>query len=336
VIRHIIDWIYFNTRFTNIAIIIGFESRGFLMKKRYNSINWLLKDRFGEKVNKVSLDIRATCPVRDGSKGKNGCIYCNSESLIPLTSKEVSIPEIERQLSEGIEYIKKRHGTDKVIAYFQSGSNTYFPSKTLRPLLENVITKKNVVGLAISTRPDCIEDEHIEMLRGIAEKTFFWTELGLQSSHDKTLKIIERGHDVECFTKNHWALKEAGIKSLRSYNSRSTERNPRGYAKNRRLSKRYRDLGSQDTQSTRTQEYKLEEYYNEGKVKIPTLEEYANWVVMFLERLDPKIVIHRLNGHSPRHLTIAPTWSVNKLGTFNEIERQLKDRDTYQGKLFQA
>jgi len=248
----------------------------------------------------------------------------------------VSIPEIERQLSEGIEYIKKRHGTDKVIAYFQSGSNTYFPSKTLRPLLENVINKKNVVGLAISTRPDCIEDEHIEMLRGIAEKTFFWTELGLQSSHDKTLKIIERGHDVECFTKNHWALKEAGIKVCAHIILGLPSETLEDMLKTADFLNDIGIWGVKIHNLHVLKNTKLEEYYNEGKVKIPTLEEYANWVVMFLERLDPKIVIHRLNGHSPRHLTIAPTWSVNKLGTFNEIERQLKDRDTYQGKLFQA
>lgn len=304
------------------------------MNKRYNSINpWLFK-RFGERVFKVSLENGCPCPNRDGTLGTKGCIYCNPKGYFPATAPERGGrgKPISEQLREGIEYIGRRHGARRVISYFQSGSNTNAPANALAPIFEEAIAHPAVVGLAVSTRPDCIEVEHIDVFRRLARKTFLWVELGLQSCHDETLRRIGRGHDAESFLKAWGMLSAAGIpvcahvilglpgetREMMTQTACFLSHQPIWGIKIHNL----HVLSGTE----------LERQYRTGAVSIPSLDTYAGWVADVLEVLGPAIVVHRVNGHSPRGLTIAPAWSVNKLAILNAVEREMERRDSWQGK----
>ena len=155
--------------------------------ERYNSLSSFLQKKFGEKVYKVSLFSGLTCPNRDGTKGTDGCIYCNPASSKPFVSGSGPIRE---QLRLGIEYMRKRHrGSKKFISYFQHYSNTYAKTDDLRAMYEEAVSHPDVVGLAVSTRPDCLKDELWEVLRDLNSRTFLWLELGLQSANDRTLDL---------------------------------------------------------------------------------------------------------------------------------------------------
>lgn len=293
-----------------------------------------MRDRFGERVYKVTLESGCSCPNRDGTVGTTGCLFCNPKGYRPATSPESggSGKAIREQLLEGIEYIRRRHGARRVISYFQGGSNTHAPASALRPIFEEAIDHPAVAGLAISTRPDCTGAEHIEMLQALAQKTFLWVELGLQSAHDLTLAAIGRGHAVAAFTEACARLSAAGVpvcahvilglpgetlEQMRE-TARFLNEQPVWGVKIHNLHV-LRDTG-------------LEGRYRAGDIAIPSVEEYAGWVADVLEILRPEIVIHRVSGHSPRGLTVAPAWSVNKLAIFNAVEAELARRDSWQGK----
>ncbi|MEK6539149.1 MAG: TIGR01212 family radical SAM protein, partial [Deltaproteobacteria bacterium] len=168
------------------------------MTGRYNSLSDFLKNKFGCKVFKVSLNAGLTCPNRDGTKGKGGCIYCEPETLIPSTYT-IGMG-IREQLNNGIEYIRKRHKAEKFITYFQINTNTYSSLPVLEKLYREGMDHPDVVGMAVSTRPDCVDDSILDLLKKLSKEKFLWLELGLQSSHNKTLKLINRCHTAEDFT----------------------------------------------------------------------------------------------------------------------------------------
>ena len=189
-------------------------------EKRYNSVNTALKKRFGCKVFKVSLDSGCTCPNKDGTISSDGCIFCGEESYYVATGekkREVNPHIIKETLEKGISYVKKRHQASKFISYFQSGSNTNSPAEKLREIFAASINHPDVVGLAIATRPDCIQEEHLDLLVELTKKTMTWVELGLQSANPNTLKLINRGHDLEIFTQ---ATKN--LKNRKNYGKRRT------------------------------------------------------------------------------------------------------------------
>jgi radical SAM protein (TIGR01212 family) len=304
-----------------------------ILINRYNSINSLLRGRFGERVYKVTLDIGSGCPNRDGTCGHEGCSFCHPDALRPSTSKDPLTPPkpLHEQLEEGIEYIRRRHGSRRVISYLQNGSNTYAAAGTLRPLLSEATAHPSVVGLAVSTRPDCIGQAHADLMAELAQGTMLWIELGLQSAHEETLIRIGRGHSVAEFERAHAMLSNAGIPvCAHVILGLPGETQDRMIETARYLN----DVGVWGVKIHNLhvlEGTRLEGEFRRGEVRIPSLEEYAGWVVDFLEELSPKTVIHRFNSHSPRRLTVAPEWSVNKLATLNAVHDELERRDTYQG-----
>jgi len=167
------------------------------MKNRYFDLNTYLRDIFGCRVQKISLDAGLTCPNRDGSISTGGCIYCNSRgSGTGAFKKGMSITE---QIMKGKEFLSKRYKAKKFIAYFQSFSNTYGPYEKLRGLYEEALAIDDIVGLSIGTRPDCIDESILTLLEGYTKDYLVWIEYGLQSIHERTLTFINRGHDVNCF-----------------------------------------------------------------------------------------------------------------------------------------
>jgi len=298
---------------------------------RYNKLNKFLQHKFGEKVYKVSLAINTTCPNRDGKLGAKGCIYCNPLSNEPLI--ESARQSIGEQLIDGISYMKQRHRAYKFISYFQQFTNTYGTHEKLRDYYFESVDHPEVVGLAISTRPDCISEEILSTLEELNKKTFLWIELGLQSANDSQLEFLNRGHSVEDFIKSTNRLHDRGIHVCAHVILGLPNESNKNLEDMANLINENKVWGIKIHNLHVLEDTPLADLYKQGKVTIPSLEEYTEKVIYLLERLNKDILIHRFNSHSPRDLTIAPKWSINKLATFNTIENELERRDTWQGKL---
>jgi radical SAM protein (TIGR01212 family) len=306
-------------------------------KKRYNSINEALKRRFGCKVFKVSLTSGLGCPNRNGTIGMGGCAFCSEESY--LTAVDVKQWEdcekaVRDVLKEGIEYIKRRHGASKFISYFQSGTNTCASAERLKKIFEQAIDHPDVVGLAIGTRPDCIAEEHCALFENLSTKTMLWVELGLQSANDKTLEMINRGHTAADFSKAVKLLKTRDVSVVAHVILGLPGESMKDMMRTADFLNREGVDGVKIHNLHVLKGTRLEEWYEQGKIEIPALETYAQWVASFLERLKPSIFIHRVNGHAPKNITVAPQWSINKLAIFNAVERELERRNSYQGKTY--
>lgn len=299
--------------------------------QRYNSLNQFLKNKFGTKVYKVSLFGGFTCPNRDGSKGLGGCIYCNPLSNLPLISSGESIKE---QVAEGIGYVKKRHhGASKFISYFQHYSNTYGDISKLKKIYETAIDHTDIVGLAVSTRPDCLERGTLNLLNELNKRTFIWLEFGLQSAHDKTLKLLNRGHTVKEFEDAVKKAHELGIMTCAHIILGILGETHEDMIATIKFLTDLKVGGVKIHNLHILKDTKLSQMYEKGEIKPLSLQKYASLVVDCLERLPKETIIHRFNSHSPRNLTIAPLWSVNKLLTLNAVHEELIKRNTWQGKL---
>lgn len=304
---------------------------------RYNSINEALKKRFGCRVFKVSLTSGMGCPNRDGTKSSAGCAFCSEDSYLTATDyeqKNNAGKSVREMLEQGIEYIKKRHDAFKFISYFQSGTNTYGPAGKLRTIFETAIDHPDVVGLSIGTRPDCLAEEHIDLLEELSRKTMLWVELGLQSANDKTLEAINRGHSVRDFSNAAKLLKTKHIPVVAHVILGLPGETVKDMLKTADFLNRENIDGVKIHNLHVLKGTQFEKWHGEGKIEIPDIETYAGWVVSFLENLKPSIFIHRVNGHAPRNITIAPQWSINKLAVFNAVEKELERRNSYQGRRF--
>lgn len=299
--------------------------------KRYLDLNSWLKEKFGGKVYKVSLTANTTCPNIDGSLAKGGCTFCNDASYSPMHAPRRE-KSISLQLAEGMEYVRKRHHSAKFIAYFQSFTSTYGDMKKILEKFEESLIPDEVVGLALSTRPDCLTKEWVDALKKLAQKKFLWIEIGLQSANNKTLARINRCHTREQFSESLKLFHNSQIPicahvvlGLPGENKKDALETARFLA-----AQPIHGIKIHNLHVVKGTQLALE--YLEGKYKPITLEEYVDWTVDFLENTPAHFLIHRLNAHAPRELTLAPDWSVNKLGIFNAVEKELKVRDSWQGK----
>ncbi|MBI5682340.1 MAG: TIGR01212 family radical SAM protein [Deltaproteobacteria bacterium] len=301
------------------------------MKRRYNSLSDFLKQKFGCRVFKVSLNAGFTCPNRDGTKGTGGCIYCNPLSLEP--SQISSGLNIKEQLSIGIEYIKKRHNAEQFIAYFQINSNTYAPLDVLEDMYNQAISHPLVVGLAVSTRPDGIDKNIISLLSELSREKYLWLELGLQSANDKTLKLINRCHTVNDFINAVNLARAKDIPVVSHVILGLPEETHEDMLNTAMFLAEMNIWGLKLHHLHIHKDTKLEDMYKNGEIKLMGLDEYANTAVDFLERIYPETIIHRLCGDTSRELLIAPNWSVNKFPIIDRIHKIMEERDTYQGSL---
>jgi uncharacterized protein len=299
-------------------------------EKRYRAFSVYLKEKFGCKVYKVSIDAGFTCPNRDGKLGTGGCIYCNNQGFSPNT-RRARIP-VSDQLEQGMALMRERYKAEKFVAYFQAFTNTYAPIEKLESLYREALQPADIVGLSVGTRPDCIDDAVIDLLAGLGRDREVWIELGLQSAHDSTLQNISRKHDVAAFVdavrriKKHPQLKICGHIIL----------GLPGETRDMMLDSAdlLSDLGVHGVKIHLLHILKdtpLEEMYVRGEVRIFEFPEYINLVVEYLERLDPQMVIQRLTADGPSELLIAPKWANEKKRTIDKIEKELLKRDTFQG-----
>jgi radical SAM protein (TIGR01212 family) len=302
------------------------------MKSRYYDLNSYLRNIFGCRVQKISLDAGLTCPNRDGLISTGGCIYCNSRgSGTGAMKKGLSITE---QIMQGKGFLGIRYKAKKFIAYFQSFSNTYGPYEKLKDLYEEALAIDDIVGLSIGTRPDCIDESILTLLESYAKNYLVWIEYGIQSIHERTLKFINRGHDVNCFKRAVEATRNRGIK-ICTHVILGLPFEDRGDM-----------LATAEAVATMgidgikihllyvIKGTRMEKLYRDGTYRCLEQEEYANLVCDFLELLPPDMVIQRLTGDPHRGELVAPEWSLRKNETLSLIKKILGDRDSWQGKKF--
>jgi len=297
--------------------------------RRYRDLNRHLRERFGCRVQRITLDAGLTCPNRDGTRGKGGCIYCNPRGSGTGLANTMSITQ---QLQWGKERLARRYKAKKFIAYFQSFSNTYAPVDKLEILYREALAVEDVVGLAIGTRPDCVPPKVLDLLEKLNQETYLWMEYGLQSIHDATLKRINRGHTVEEFRRAVEETRRRGIEVVVHVILGLP-----GEEKKEMLATA-KALGEMDIQGVKLhllyviQGTPLARLYQQGEYRCLTREEYVDVVCEFLALLPPHVVIHRLTGDPHPHELLAPTWALEKQANLQAIHRTLEERDLWQGK----
>lgn len=300
--------------------------------KPYHSFDYMLKERFGEKIYKVALDAGMTCPNRDGTLGSRGCIFCSAGGSGDFAgSRQDSITQqIEKQAAS----IRQKRGVAKFIAYFQAYTNTYAPVDYLRKIYTEAISHPDIVAISIGTRPDCLGEDILQLLDELNQKKPVWLELGLQTIHETTARYIRRGYPLSCF--------EQAVSELRKRNLDvivHTILGLPGESKNDILST-IEYLNHGDIQGIKLQLLHvlkgtdLAEDYLAGKFQVYSMEEYLELVIDCLEHLNPEIVIHRLTGDGPKDLLIAPLWSSAKRTVLNTLHRECKLRHAFQGKQY--
>ena len=302
------------------------------MKKPYYDLNTYLRNIFGCRVQKISLDAGLTCPNRDGYISRGGCIYCNSRGSGTGASLEgLSITE---QILKGKEFLRTRYKAQKFIAYFQSFSNTYGPYEKLKGLYDEACAIDDIVGLSIGTRPDCADEWILELLEGYARRYLVWIEYGLQSIHDRTLAIINRGHDVDCFVRAVEKTKKRGIKICAHVILGLPFENRDDMLATATA------VGGMGIDGIKIhllyviKGTRMEHLHREGTYRCLEQTEYVNLVCDFLELLPPDMVIQRLTGDPHPHELVAPEWSLRKNETLSLIRRTFEGRDSWQGKRF--
>ena len=298
--------------------------------KRYHTLDYFYKHKFNSKVFKVSLNAGFSCPNIDGTVGHNGCIYCS----------KIGSGEYAGNINEDIitkfnnikQIMLKKWPNSKYIGYFQAHTNTYAPVNVLKEKYESILNLENVVGLSIATRPDAISDECLNYLEKLNKKTYLTVELGLQTIHPETSKLINRCHTLECF--------ENMVAKLRNKNINVVVHIINGlpYETKEMMLETVKYLNTLDIQGIKIhmlhilKDTPLATFYEKKQFHILSKEEYVDIVCNQLELLRPEIVINRITGDPKVDDLIAPNWLIKKFGVLNEIDKELVKRDSYQGK----
>lgn len=314
----------------NFPLSLKTEWRG----KRFNSYNRTLREKFGARVYKIGLRLDFTCPNRDGKVAVGGCIYCNNASHTAKNYRPRS--SVTEQLARGADAVRRRHQAEKFIAYFQSYTNTYETTARLESLYREALDFPGVVGIAVATRPDCVPDDVLDLLAGVGKDTYLWLELGLESMYDRTLAWINRGHDLRAYLDAVERAKQRGLRIcthlILGFPGESREE----MLATPHLLNRLQIDGVKLHNLYVIKDTVLEKLYRQGEVSLLGREEYVSLVVDFLELLRSEVVIHRLSGETYRAITVAPEWSVDKIGVHNAIHDELESRDTWQGRFFSS
>lgn len=299
------------------------------MEKRYRLFSNELKERFGGRVHKISLDAGFTCPNRGGTRERPGCLFCD-----PGGSGAVGIErrlDVAEQLEAGKEVMIRKYKAQRFLAYFQPFSNTFAPVSRLRQVYDQALAVAGVVGMAIGTRPDCLPAEILDLLAEYHRRCYFWLELGLQSSHDRTLAWLRRGHDYAAFLQAFAGARERGLRTcVHVILGLPGEDRAAMLATADELA-RLRVDGVKIHLLHVLRGTPLGDLYQAGAVPVLEQPEYVALAADFLERLHPQTVVQRLTGDGPRDLLLAPLWSLNKWEVLNAIDAELAQRDSHQG-----
>nr|WP_207746545.1 TIGR01212 family radical SAM protein [Clostridium sp. 1001271B_151109_B4] len=300
--------------------------------KRYHSLNYFLRNKFGEKIYKISLDGGFTCPNRDGKVSKGGCTFCSARGSGDYAgSRMLSISE---QFEDRKVMMEKKWKDGKYIAYFQAYTNTYAPVEELRRKYDEALAQKNVVALSIATRPDCLDKDVLDYLEELNKKTYLWVELGLQTINDDTARNFNRGYDLEVFDKSIKELQKRGIEVVVH-----TIFGLPGETKEDML-KTVDYVAHSGAQGVKfhllhlMEGTKMVQQYESGELELLSKEDYIDLICKGIAMIPEEMVVHRLTGDAPRASLIGPMWSLKKWEVLNDIDKALVDNDIWQGKDF--
>ncbi len=299
--------------------------------RRYNAFGPYMKDLYHAPVYKVNVDAGFTCPNRDGSISTGGCIYCNNDSFRPQAC--TSAATVRNQIEKGIPYLRSRYGAEKFLVYFQPYTNTYASVDILERLYTEALDNPGVVGLAIGTRPDCIDEDKIALLESLAREHFILVEYGLQSIYDRTLDYINRGHDYACFRKALALTTGRGIKIgahlILGFPTETREEMLAMAGVISRLPVEF--LKIHQLQVVR--DTVLADQYAAKPFPTFGYREYLVMLADFLERLSPAVVLQRLFASAPDDILIAPVWNRTRSELLRDLDQFMEQQGSYQGKL---
>ncbi len=301
-------------------------------KKPYRDLNTYFRTRFGCRVHKVTVDAGLSCPNRDGTLSTGGCIYCNAKGS--GTGAHWHGVPITQQIERSKDRIARRFKTNRIMPYFQAFTNTYAPVERLKAMYDEALAVKNVVGLAIGTRPDCVDTAVLDLLENYTRNHLIWIEYGLQSAHDHTLSMINRGHDFACF--------ERAVSATRNRNINICAHVILGLPGESRqdMLETADAIAATDIDGVKlhllyvVRGTPMETLYRDGRYRCLEQREYAELVCSFIERLPETMIIQRLTGDPHPKELVAPAWALEKKETLDLIHTIFEEKNTWQGKQF--
>ena len=299
-------------------------------EKPYHSLDYMLRERFGEKVYKVTLNGGMSCPNRDGKIGTRGCIFCSAGGSGDFAADAAL--SITNQIESQISILSQKRPIHKYIAYFQAYTNTYAPVEYLEKIFTEAISHPKIVALSIGTRPDCLSPEIVTLLSRLNKQKPVWIELGLQTIHESTARYIRRGYPLCVF--------DDAVKRLRKENIEVIVHTILGLPGENTadILETMEYLNHMDIQGIKLQllhvltHTDLAADYEKHPFYIPDMQDYIQFLGTCIAHLNPEIVIHRLTGDGPKDLLIAPLWTSNKRTVLNQLHSHLKEQDIWQGK----
>jgi uncharacterized protein len=298
---------------------------------RYHAYNFFLRQKFGARVQKVSIDAGFTCPNVDGSVAVGGCTFCDNRSFSP--SRRVRRRDVLEQITDGIRRLKTRYVCDQFIAYFQPATNTYAPVEKLRSLYERALEHPQVVGMAIGTRPDAVPDDVLDLLSEIAQKTYLSVEYGMQTMHDRSLDWMNRGHHHDAMIDAIERSRNRGfeicahlILGLPGESHDDMVASAREVARLGFDAVKIHNLYAVNNTP-------LADQVARGEVQLIELDDYLQTLIDCLEVLPPQMVVERISGDAPPDYFVGPAWCLDKPTVLKKLKEQLDTRDTWQGRL---
>lgn len=298
--------------------------------KRYHTWNYHLRREFGEKIFKVPLDAGFTCPNRDGSVATGGCTFCSARGSGDFAGDRTD--DLVQQFQTVRDRMHQKWPHARYIGYFQAYTNTYAPVNELRDMYETILAQEGVVGLSIATRPDCLPQDVVELLAELNKKTYLWVELGLQTVHESTGELINRGHDYACYVDAVERLRDRGIKVCSHIILGLPGETEEMMMDTVDAVAHLPVQGIKIHLLHLMRHTPLVKLWENGGLQFLEQDQYIRLVVDALEILPPEMVIHRLTGDGPADILIGPMWSLDKWGVLNGIDAELKSRNSWQGK----
>ena len=300
--------------------------------RRYYSYNHYLKAKFGQRVQKVSVDAGFTCPNVDGTVAIGGCTFCDNRSFSP--SRRVPRLTVLDQIQDGIRRLKRRYTCDQFFAYFQPATNTYAPVERLRPLYESALQHPKIVGMAIGTRPDCLPNDVLDLLEEIAGRTYLSVEYGLQTIHNRSLDWMNRGHHYDAFLDAMERGQNRGfeicvhvILGLPGESHDDMLATAREMARLPVDSIKLHNLYA-------VKRTPLADQVQNGEVELMNRDDYVRTLVDILEILPPHMLVERISGDAPPDYFVGPSWCLDKPAVLLAVNDELERRDTWQGKFY--
>lgn len=298
-------------------------------KERYNHLNTYLKNKFGQRTLKICIDGGFTCPNRDGSISKNGCIFCSRMG----SGEHITSNNITTQITNHFNSYKAERA-NKFIAYFQNFTNTYDSIENLKAKYDSSLIDDRIVALAVATRPDCINEDICKLLASYKNKVDVWVELGLQTSNDETGKIINRGYNSSTFTHAVELLNKYNIEIITHLMVGLPNESFEDVKNTVEFINKHNIQGIKIHSTYVVENTVLCQMYKNGSYTPITLDYYIETASYILTHINPNIIIHKISGDAPKDLLVAPSWNLHKKWIINGIDKYLRENDLWQGKYF--